>query len=48
MKAKVSKLEQAVKPKSTPAKPKADKPARSKALTGKLSRTCRNWNLGLW
>ena len=47
MKKRVQKLENERKPNSKPDKPgKTAKPVSK--LEGKLSRTCKNWNLGVW
>ena len=51
MKSKLAKLENNAnkqKPVVTPAGKTTKPPPKSKVLAGKLSRTCRNWNLGLW
>ena len=57
MRKKLAKLEQInannnannrQKPAVTPSGKSTKPPPKSKVLAGKLSRTCRNWNLGLW
>ena len=51
MKKKLAKLEQinANKPAISPAvKNSKSQPKPKGGLAGKISRTCRNWNLGLW